>query len=128
MKRAIHHEINISVETSFIPEVSLPSSGKFIFAYKIRIENDSDYKVQLMSRAWHIADSAMIKRFVEGEGVVGLQPELAPGQVHEYESFCELQSPFGKMHGHYIFQRTFDKKNFAVQIPTFFFAYPMLLN
>ncbi len=128
LKRAIHNEITISVETTYVPSVSSPETGKFIFAYRIHIENESDYKVQLLSRAWHIIDSSLKSRFVEGEGVVGLQPELEPGQSHVYESFCELQSPFGKMYGHYIFQRLPDNKKFAVQIPVFFLEYPMLLN
>lgn len=128
MKRAIHHAINISVETTFVPDVSSPSTGKFIFAYRIQIENESEYKVQLLSRAWHIVDSLLVNRFVEGDGVVGFQPELDPGQSYVYESFCEMQSPFGKMHGHYIFQRFPDHKKFAVQIESFYFGFPMLLN
>ena len=78
--------VKVSVETIYQPEYSNPSNEHFMFAYRIQIENLSPYTVQLMSRHWHIFDSNGSRREVEGEGVVGQQPVISPGEIHEYVS------------------------------------------
>ncbi len=94
MVAQITEGVKISVETTYQPEYSNPVNEHFMFAYKIQIENLGDYAVQLLSRHWVIFDSNGTKREVEGEGVVGLQPIIEPGQNHEYVSGCNLDLPW----------------------------------
>ena len=75
--------VKISVETVYQPEYSNPANNHFMFAYKITIENLTDYTVQLMRRHWYIFDSNGTHREVEGEGVVGQQPVIDPGESHD---------------------------------------------
>ena len=91
--------ITVSVETQYMPFHSNPRRGKFIFGYHITIENGSLHTVQLLSRHWVICDSDGQVREVSGDGVVGLQPVLAPGESHAYDSYCDLGTEMGKMSG-----------------------------
>jgi ApaG protein len=111
--------IRVSVRPAFLPERSTPQ--QFVFAYFVRIENVGDRTAQLLSRRWLIHDSIGEETVVEGEGVVGEQPVLGRGQVHEYQSFCVLRSPSGYMEGEYFFQGT-DGTRFAAEIPRFHLA------
>lgn len=90
-----------------------------MFAYHISIENLSDYTVQLISRYWKIFDAKGDYREVSGEGVVGEQPIIEPGKVHQYTSGCNLNSEFGFMEGHYNMIRSLDNSSFQVEIPRF---------
>ena len=110
--------IRISVRPRYVPEQSRPSQRHFVFAYSVRIENVSHETAQLVARRWLIHDSAGRDTEVEGEGVVGEQPVLAPGRVHEYQSFCVLQSGSGHMEGSYRFVCA-DGSAFEAQIPRF---------
>jgi len=110
--------IRITVRPRYVPEQSRPSQRHFVFAYYVRIENVSQETAQLVSRRWLIHDSVGRDTEVEGEGVVGEQPVLAPGCVHEYQSFCVLQSGSGHMEGSYRFVRA-DGSAFEAQIPRF---------
>jgi ApaG protein len=110
--------IRITVRPRYVPEQSRPSQRHFVFAYCVRIENVSQETAQLVSRRWLIHDSVGRDTEVEGEGVVGEQPVLAPGRVHEYQSFCVLQSGSGHMEGSYRFVRA-DGSAFEAQIPRF---------
>jgi ApaG protein len=110
--------IRITVRPRYVPEQSRPSQRHFVFAYNVRIENVSQETAQLVSRRWRIHDSVGRDTEVEGEGVVGEQPVLAPGRVHEYQSFCVLQSGSGHMEGSYRFVRA-DGSAFEAQIPRF---------
>lgn len=110
--------IRITVRPRYVPEQSRPSQRHFVFAYYVRIENVSQETAQLVSRRWLIHDSVGRDTEVEGEGVVGEQPVLAPGRVHEYQSFCVLQSGSGHMEGSYRFVRA-DGSAFEAQIPRF---------
>jgi ApaG protein len=110
--------IRITVRPRYLPEQSRPSQRHFVFAYFVRIENVSQETAQLVSRRWLIHDSAGRDTEVEGEGVVGEQPVLAPGRVHEYQSFCVLQSGSGHMEGSYRFVCV-DGSAFEAQIPRF---------
>lgn len=96
--------ITVRVAVNFLSEQSNPAAGKWFWVYHVRIENRSDRTVQLISRHWRITDGRGAVNFVEGAGVVGEQPVLAPGQSHDYVSGCPLATPTGSMQGHYTFQ------------------------
>jgi ApaG protein len=95
--------IRISVRPVYSHDQSNPLLRRYVFAYFIRIENVGKQTVQLISRHWIISDSIGEQYEVVGDGVVGEQPILAPGEVHEYQSFCNLKSPKGSMEGSYRF-------------------------
>ena len=82
MVTATTHDIEIRVETSFQPDYSVPNSAENIFAYRITITNKGHFTVQLLRRHWFIYDGPRVVREVEGEGVVGETPILAPGEQH----------------------------------------------
>jgi ApaG protein len=125
---AITQGVKISVLTEYQPEYSSPYQGHFVFTYRIKIENNSEYTIQLLRRHWLIFDSNGTVREVEGEGVVGVQPTLEPGEVHEYVSGCNLRTSIGKMTGTYLMERIMDGKQFRVQIPDFTMIVPYRLN
>lgn len=119
MATCVTHGIKISAVSTFQDLYSRPEMGNYYFSYRIRIENNSEETVQLMRRHWYIFDGTGEKSEVEGEGVVGQQPVLKPGESYEYESACNLNSEFGCMHGLYTFVRDRDHKVFDVEIPRF---------
>jgi len=98
---AITEDIRVEVESHFVPERSDPHVGRWFFAYRVRITNESVRTVQLLSRRWRIIDAHGQVEEVTGPGVVGEQPVLAPGEAFEYGSFCPLGTPFGTMEGSY---------------------------
>ncbi len=110
--------IRITVRPTYLRERSNPMLGQFVFAYHIRIENVGEQAAQLRTRRWLIHDDAVGDTVVEGEGVVGEQPHLLPGHVHEYRSFCVLKSANGWMEGTYRFVRD-DGETFQAIIPRF---------
>jgi ApaG protein len=112
------HGIRITVRPAYLAEQSRPTRGQYVFAYFVRIENVGRATAQLLSRRWLIHDSIGEETEVEGEGVVGEQPTIQPGRVHEYRSFCVLKSPSGFMEGAYRFQRA-DGTPFEAGIPRF---------
>ncbi len=120
--------IKVSVETFYQPSQSNPAHSHFLFAYRITIENTCEYSVQLKRRHWYIFDSTGIKSEIEGEGVIGEQPILEPGESYKYVSGCNLSSEIGKMHGNYQFERIIDKSIFLVEIPAFIMEVPGKLN
>jgi len=109
--------MRITVRPAFLPEQSVPDERQFFFAYFVRIENVGARPAQLLSRRWHIHDDCGEDTEVVGDGVVGEQPLLAPGVVHEYQSFCVLKSRSGFMEGEYYFEAGDDR--FACPIPRF---------
>lgn len=128
MVTAITQGIKISVETMYQDEYSNPVNEHFMFAYRINIENLSDYAIQLKRRQWFIFDSSGSQREVEGEGVVGLQPIMEPGESHSYVSGCHLTTDIGSMSGNYLMQRLADNTEFTVEIPEFELIVPYRLN
>ena len=106
------------VRPSFSLSHSEPADGKFVFTYLVQMENQSAEAAQLLFRHWHIHDSEGEDSELEGEGVLGEQPSLAPGKSHVYESFCVLQSPVGFMEGYYTFVRP-NGERFRVNVPRF---------
>ena len=110
--------IRVTVRPVFLPEQSVPEQRQFVFAYYVRIENVGEQAAQLLSRRWRIHDSIGEDTSVAGDGVVGEQPLIVPGGVHEYQSFCVLKSGSGFMEGEYRFQRA-DATRFDAVIPRF---------
>jgi len=120
--------IKVSVETEYQPAYSSPSQYHYVFTYRITIENQSEYTIQLLRRHWNIHDAGFSPREVEGEGVVGQQPVLEPGQTHQYVSGCNLKSGIGKMTGTYLMERIVDGTTVKVIIPEFTMITPLRLN
>jgi len=114
----ITNGVRITVRPLFLPEHSEPHANRYVFAYFIRIENVGEQPAQLLRRRWLIHDSIGEDTEVEGEGVVGEQPLLGPGDVHQYQSFCVLKSRRGHMEGTYHFVRA-DGTPFDAVIPRF---------
>ncbi|HUF50452.1 MAG TPA: Co2+/Mg2+ efflux protein ApaG, partial [Longimicrobiales bacterium] len=106
----LHHritnDIRVTVRPRYSPEHSDEAEPRFVFVYHIRIENVGSRTAQLRWRHWYIHDELAGDSEVEGEGVVGEQPVLAPGDAHDYESFCVLRGTRGHMEGYYEFRRT----------------------
>ena len=115
---ATTERITISAQPIYIDGQSDSVTHKFVFAYFIRIQNDSDETVQLLRRHWFIHDANGNTKEVEGEGVVGKQPVIHPGDAHEYNSFCILETFEGYMEGTYLMQRE-NGDMFSVAIPRF---------
>ena len=93
--------IGIDVETAFLPDQSDPDEERFVFAYTITIRNEGPVSVELRTRRWVITDAKGKVQLVEGEGVVGEQPYLKPGQGFRYTSGAVLETPVGAMEGSY---------------------------
>src|ERR1700722_107829 len=98
---ATTRNIRVRVQAQYDPSRSSPQRSQWFFLYTVRITNESRDRVQLMSRHWIITDAMGKVKEVQGPGVVGKQPVLAPGQSFEYTSGCPLTTPFGSMHGTY---------------------------
>lgn len=120
--------IRVSVETFYQQEVSKPEKNEFMFSYRITIENESDSVVKLIKRKWKIVDAYCRERYVEGEGIMGLQPIISPNKCHQYVSGCQLKTDIGKMSGTYLMKRIADNHFFEVDIPSFNFVAPFKLN
>lgn len=103
----------------FLPNHSNPDEGRYIFGYLIRITNSGDTPVQLLERHWHIADANGETHEVRGEGVIGVQPRLEPGESHEYTSFCPLGTRWGTMEGSYLMVRD-DDSAFDARVGRFY--------
>lgn len=117
----LKQKVRVSAKTVFLEDYSKAAESKFLFCYQIKIQNDSNETVKLLNRHWIIIDSNSKKDEVKGPGVLGLQPELAPGESHEYFSFCNLETNFGTMEGSYEFIDN-DNNTFFVAIPRFYLA------
>lgn len=116
--------IRVRVHPGFSLAQSDPDEGRFVFSYRVHLENEGSESGQLLYRHWEIHDSNGEDSEVDGEGVIGEQPHLAPGDAHTYQSFCVLRSPSGYMQGHYTFRRA-DGREFRVAIPRFELAAPL---
>ncbi len=127
MVEATTRGVTVLVESFYIEEHSDAEQEHYVFAYRVRLQNQSDDTVQLISRHWIITDSNGETSEVKGEGVVGEQPILNPGGEHEYMSGSHLRSPLGTMHGTYQMQIT-DGEMFDAEIPCFTLAVPGVIN
>jgi ApaG protein len=118
MYRAVTRQIEVTVEPSFLPEHSSVEKREFFWSYTIVITNTGDETVQLRARRWIITDAAGRQKVVDGEGVVGEQPVLAPGQRFEYTSGVPLQTASGFMGGSYQMESASGER-FEIDVPTF---------
>ncbi len=118
MYSAVTRDIEVQVEPFYLEERSDPDSDRYVWAYRVTIENRSDEFVQLLSRYWHITDGAGRVEEVRGAGVVGEQPQLNPGDSYQYTSGCPLSTPSGIMAGRYT-MRNARGELFDVAIPAF---------
>ena len=110
--------ITVRVSVSYLPEQSHPALGRWFWAYHVRVENDGAVAAQLISRHWRISDGRGQVSEVEGEGVVGEQPLIAPGASFDYVSGCPLSTPEGSMVGSYMMEMG-DGSQMLVAIPQF---------
>ena len=128
MVTEISKGVKISVAPAYQEKFSKPGLDYYIFSYTVTFENLNAFPIQLISRKWEIFDSLGSDRIVEGEGVIGLQPKLSPGESHSYTSSCDLASEIGKMSGSYIFKNLDDDSMMEVDIPMFRLEVPLKLN
>jgi ApaG protein len=119
--------IIVRVSVSYLPEQSEPQRGRWFWAYHIRIENEAAFTVQLLTRQWVITDGRGHEHTVEGEGVVGEQPMIAPGGSFDYVSGCPLTTPTGSMAGSYHMIAE-DGSAFDVAIPKFALLAPAVIG
>jgi ApaG protein len=101
LSEATTRNIRVSVQSQYDPSRSNPGNSQWFFLYTVKIANEGKETVQLVSRHWIITDGMGKVEEVQGPGVIGKQPTLAPGQSFEYTSGCPLTTPFGSMHGTY---------------------------
>lgn len=128
MNSMISEGVEVSVETYYQPDYSNPVNNEYMFAYRITIENHNGFSVKLHRRHWNIYDSNGTYREVEGEGVVGLQPIINPGEKYQYVSGCNLKTEIGKMDGSYEMENLNAKSFFRVLIPSFQMMVPFKNN
>lgn len=119
--------VTVRVSVSYLSEQSEPERGRWFWAYHIRIENEGDAPVQLLTRHWIITDGRGAKHTVEGEGVVGEQPVIEPGASYDYVSGCPLATPTGSMQGTYQMVAN-DGAAFDVAIPRFALTAPAVTS
>ena len=118
--------IRVRVRPRFSLADSDPADGMFVFSYTINMANESDTTAKLLFRHCLIHDAAGDDSTVDGEGVVGEQPVLQPGDSHAYQSYCVLRSPLGYMEGYYTFARQ-GGEEFRVEVPRFQLNGPLVL-
>ncbi len=118
MSQAVTHGIRVEVMSRHSPENSRPQNDQWVFEYTVRITNEGTETVQLVSRRWVITDALEHTQEVEGLGVVGEQPVLAPGEYFKYSSWCPLATATGTMRGSYQLVRT-NGEQFEVEIAPF---------
>jgi ApaG protein len=119
--------IRVDVQTSYVPEQSDPASQRYVFSYTITILNEGSEPARLLRRHWLITDANGKVQEVRGDGVVGEQPHLQPGQGFRYSSGAILETPVGTMHGSYQME-TDQGARFDAPIAPFRLAMPGILN
>jgi ApaG protein len=127
MSSPSQYQFEVRVSTQFLEEQSDKDKGPYVFAYTIEIENVGERTAQLLSRHWIITDAHNIVQEVKGDGVVGEQPTLRPGERFEYTSGCPLPTPVGTMKGKYTFVGE-DGEQFDVPVPEFLLSMPRVLH
>lgn len=128
MTTQITDGVKVSVEVTYQSEYSNPDSQHFMFAYRVTIENLNAVSIQLLNRHWDIFDTVGEFKQVDGEGVVGMQPILNAGEIHQYTSGCNLKSDLGCMEGFYEMRNLLTGETFLVDIPRFTLEANYLLN
>lgn len=121
------YQIDVEAQAFYMAEQSDADENHFVFTYRIRIRNNGSLPAKLISRHWFIRDLELNEQEVQGEGVVGEQPLIAPGQTFEYMSGTSLESPVGTMRGSYQ-MRSEDGTEFNAPIPEFILTVPRTLH
>jgi ApaG protein len=121
------YEFLVSVRPQYLPEHSDPEEDKYVFVYTVTVRNTGEVTAKLLSRHWIITDADGHTKEVRGEGVVGEQPVLRPGESFEYTSGCPLGTPVGSMRGTY-FCVAEDGTRFDAEIPEFVLSMPRTLH
>lgn len=124
---AITHGVRVEVRCRYHEHQSQPVGRRFTFAYRVRIRNESNVAVQLLSRRWIIADSNGKVKEVTGAGVVGEQPIIQPGEIYTYESSAMLETSNGVMKGSYT-MHSVAGKTFDAEVAPFLLSLPHSLN
>ncbi|WP_455218327.1 Co2+/Mg2+ efflux protein ApaG [Kaarinaea lacus] len=127
MDNITNAHIDVDVVTNYIPEQSAPDEDRFVFAYTITIRNTGKLAAKLLTRHWIINDANGKVQEVHGEGVVGEQPYLQPGESFQYTSGTVIETPVGSMEGTYQMV-TDDGDAFNAIIPVFTLSYPNALH
>lgn len=127
MNEKTAHLIRVGVETSYLPEQSSPDADRFAFAYTITIRNEGEVAAKLLNRHWVITDANGKVQEVRGEGVVGEQPYLRPGEGFQYTSGTLLDTPVGSMEGEYEMEDDTGRR-FLAPIPAFSLSAPRTLH
>lgn len=127
IQQSLQHSFQITVKVVYVSSESRPQDDYHFFAYKIFIKNTGSAQAQLMSRHWIITNALGSVEEVRGPGVVGLQPNIAPGQTFEYESACPMTTSTGSMKGFYEFMDQ-TGSTFNVEIPEFYLVEPQALH
>ena len=118
MYSAMTRNIIVTVKPFYMADRSDPDESRYVWGYRVTIDNQSDDTVKLLSRYWHITDGAGKVEEVRGAGVVGEQPQLDPGDSYQYTSGCPLSTPSGFMVGRYT-MRNARGEQFDIEIPAF---------
>ncbi len=116
---SVTDDISVSVIATYEPSHSNIERSQFAFSYEITIMNLSSFRVQLLSREWFIRDLLDGEHHVAGDGVIGLQPIIEPGESFMYSSWTPLSSTIGSMDGNYLFINLDNQKEFKVEVPRF---------
>lgn len=121
------HDILVHVKSEYLAEQSNPAESRYVFAYHVKITNAGAHTARLLTRHWVIMDGEARVQEVRGDGVVGEQPRLEPGESYEYTSGTVLETPVGSMHGSY---GMIDEggQRFEAPIPAFTLAIPRVLH
>ena len=120
--------ITVGIEVAYSARNSKPAEQQFIFGYQVTIINESAEPIQLLRRYWQIFDAIGERRVVQGDGVIGEQPVLYPGQIHRYNSWSPLKSMMGQMSGSYTMLNLDTNEEFDVEIPKFEMTTPAKKN
>lgn len=127
MDNDLMHNVKVDVETAYIDEQSVPELGRYVFAYTITILNVGAVPAKLLTRHWVITDANGKVHEVRGEGVVGEQPYLRPGEGFQYTSGTMIETPVGSMQGSYQMIAD-DGVQFDAVIPAFTLSLPYTLH
>ncbi len=128
MEILVTENIKVMVETFYQNDYSRPLDNKYVYSYRLTIENLSPYSVQLLHRYWLIEDGNGLKREISGTGVIGKQPIIEPNERYQYVSWTEMRSEIGRMSGKYTMMRIINKESFDVYIPVFPLITPQICN
>jgi len=127
MSKIKKQDIQVNVDSSYIASSSEPAAARYVFAYSISIKNNSDTPTQLVSRHWVITDANGKTQEVHGEGVVGEQPHIQPGESYQYTSGAIIETSVGAMQGSYDMLAA-DGGTFSAPIPCFSLSIPRTLH